>query len=615
MLDLLNFGSKKRTPLRSISLLLVLMALVLWATATLTRQSACKALETRAGDALSVYTGSLGRELEKFRALPQILSRKLVLMNLLLQPDNGDRISVANQELVELNRISKSLATYLLDNRGQVIASSNWNQSDSFVGEDLSFRPYFTDAIRFGHDAYFAIGTTSGKRGYYFSSAIDIEGERAGVVVIKVDLSMLENNWRAGSDEVIVTDRDGVIFLSSREEWLYRGLYPLSDETRLRILDSRRYADNSIELLDITSREELSTSRQLVTLRNSTDGTQRELLQLSRTMPTDAWSVHIWTDVSPIHDLVRSAMIQAGLFMLLLAAIYKLLQIRAQARDQKARLEKEAFDKLESLVQQRTTELTAEIKERKQTELELQETQSKLVQTAKMAALGQMATSITHELNQPLGAIRNFSDNAQTLLKRDQLASVDSNLKLISRMTERMNDIMQHLKSFARKTPLALEPVSIHQVLSETLLVLGPTIKRADVTINYLRADESLLIVAEPNRLQQVFTNLLQNAIDAMKQSDQRIITLSTMRNKENESVTVVVTDTGSGISELSQEKLFEPFYSTKSDGDGLGLGLSISYGIMRDMGGDISVSSSPGGGACFMLVLKEAKQMETTAA
>ncbi|MBX2880148.1 MAG: GHKL domain-containing protein [Granulosicoccus sp.] len=588
---------------------------IFWSVSTWTRQVAFHSLETQAKDALQVYSGGLASEVGKFRELPQILSRHQSFKDLLAAPEDTAMLAKVNGELAEFNVISNTLATYILNNQGRVIASSNWHRPDSFIGEDLSFRPYFKDAIRFGYDAYFAIGTTAGKRGYYFSSAINLDDKKAGVVVVKVDLAALENNWRDGNDEVVVTDSDGVIFLSTREDWLYRGLYPMDDNARKRIHESRRYANVSIEPLDITHREELSFSRQIIALKSPSSDSDRKLLQLTQLMPSEGWSVHVLFNMCIVEARVLLARIIVGLFLLLCAAGYKLLQNLIQAREQKARLEKEAYDNLELLVQQRTQELTTEIRERKQTEQKLQKAQNTLVQTAKMAALGHMATSITHELSQPLGAIRNFADNAQTMLKRDQVANVDSNLKLISRMTERMNDIMQHLKSFARKTPLALEPVSIHHVLRETLLVLGSEIKRADVKVNYLRADDGLLVVAESNRLQQVFTNLLQNAIDSMKNSDPRIITLSTIRNKRDNTVSVTVTDTGTGIDETTQDKLFEPFFSTKSAGDGLGLGLSISYGIMRDLGGDISVTSSPGGGACFKLILKEAEHREITAA
>lgn len=459
------------------------------------------------------------------------------------------------------------------------------------------------------------MGTTSGKRGYYFSSAINLNQERSGVIVIKVDLDTLETTWRAGSDEVAVTDRDGVIFLSSREDWLYHSLYPMSDERRQLVRESRRYVDEAIDPLPVTSREKLDTFQHIIELNNTSGGGSRELLQLDQNMPNESWAIHILSDMSFIDRQIIQAILIVGLFLLLCAAAFKLAQNRVQARTQKIQMEKDAFDKLETQVQQRTKELTLEIKERKQTELELQKTQGALVQSAKMAALGQMATNITHELNQPLGAIRSFSDNVQTLLKREQVSSVDSNLKLISRMTERMNDIMQHLKAFARKTPLTLETVSIHQVLVETLLVLGPAVKRAEVTVNYLRADDSLQVIAEPNRLQQVCTNLLQNAIDSMKHSETRIITLSTIRDARNNSVSVIVSDTGSGIDAEAAEKLLEPFFSTKSAGEGMGLGLSISYGIMRDLGGNISVTPSPEGGACFRLTLREAEVKETEAA
>ena len=243
------------------------------------------------------------------------------------------------------------------------------------------------------------------------------------------------------------------------------------------------------------------------------------------------WTIQLWNDLSSIKSSVVRTQTIALLCLIALFLLAALLIAKFQERRRQRRMEQQSHDRLQSAyeelelrVQQRTEELSlsnsqlrTKIIERDRAETELRRAQDNLVHAGKMAAIGQMATSITHELNQPLGAIRAFADNASTYLQRDQVNEADENLQLISRMTERMNDIMRHLKSFSRKTPLALQPVNLQFVIDETRLVLASQLEGTKLEINFEQNPADIFVYAEAVRLQQVLTNLLSNANDALR--------------------------------------------------------------------------------------------------
>jgi two-component system C4-dicarboxylate transport sensor histidine kinase DctB len=168
-----------------------------------------------------------------------------------------------------------------------------------------------------------------------------------------------------------------------------------------------------------------------------------------------------------------------------------------------------------------------------------------------------------------------------------------------------MNGIMQHLKLFARKTPMALESVSIVDVLNDTLVIMERAMREAEVTLLRHDLDRRVKVKAEPVRLQQVFTNLLQNAIDSMCNSQHRVIEISMTQQQDR--IQLIVTDSGSGIDDELRKHLFEPFVTTKTGGDGLGLGLAITHQIIQQFGGEITVDTSRAGGARFCLTLVSA--------
>ena len=268
---------------------------------------------------------------------------------------------------------------------------------------------------------------------------------------------------------------------------------------------------------------------------------------------------------------------------------------------------------LETRVEERTSDLsetnirlTREIEEHHRTEAALRQTQDELIQAAKMAALGQMSTGISHELNQPLAAIRSYADNARALMDHDRMEDVRGNLYQISELTERMAQISAQFKAFARKTKGQLVSVSLTAAVENSLKILAPRIKEAQAGIKVHQEDDEFHVIADSVQLEQVLINLIGNALQAVEPRDERLVEIK--EKGEADSVTIMVRDTGPGIAPEHLPRIFDPFFTTKEEGLGLGLGLSISHRIVTGMNGKLTADNHPHGGAIFTLTLPRAE-------
>ncbi|MET0051871.1 MAG: ATP-binding protein, partial [Candidatus Thiodiazotropha sp.] len=284
-----------------------------------------------------------------------------------------------------------------------------------------------------------------------------------------------------------------------------------------------------------------------------------------------------------------------------------ILQQRIRRSQERARYEvqvnqtlREARDRLEQRVQERTEDLFQEIEERRRTEQALRQTRDELIQAAKLAMLGQLSASISHELNQPLAAIRSYTDNARRLLEQDRCLDVNWNLEQITELIESMTQISSQLKLFARKTDGSLSAVSLRQVIESSLRILRPQLRK---TLTELRLDLDTLhdrVMADPVRLEQVLVNLIANAVNAMEEQTERWVSIATSQRKGH--LQVAIQDNGPGIAQDHLKRIFDPFFTTRESG--LGLGLSISQHIIESMGGTLTAHNSGDAGAVFVLVL-----------
>jgi len=243
-----------RKALFVVALLLVLLLVVLLLTERITRNAEVERQRAGAMESISVYAGNLSGELDKYSSLPFMLARHPQFNELLQNPVDPNQVDAANRLLAEFNSISQALDIYVLDAKGITRASSNWNSETSFIGEDLSFRPYFQDAMTSGSGYYFALGSTSKKRGFYFSAPVQDKQTNSGVLVVKVNLDRVEKILSAVNRRIAITDPEGVIFVSNEADWVYRTMDQLEEEKLESLYASRRYADHPLEPLPINSK-------------------------------------------------------------------------------------------------------------------------------------------------------------------------------------------------------------------------------------------------------------------------------------------------------------------------------------------------------------------------
>ncbi len=222
--------------------------------------------------------------------------------------------------------------------------------------------------------------------------------------------------------------------------------------------------------------------------------------------------------------------------------------------------------------------------------------QSQLLQSAKLAAVGKLAAGVAHEINNPLTGILAFAEDLLEEAAEDDERRDD--YKVIIRESLRCRGIVRDLLDFARQEEPDFRTVDLNRVVHRTIAMVERLPRFRDVQLNQELAAETLAVLADPRQLQQVFLNLIINANDAMKGRGEIILTSGKLEDAE--SCFVSVQDTGPGISAEAAEKIFEPFFSTKSTS---GLGLAVSLGIIQRHGGTIKVGESSGGGADFRVV------------
>ncbi|WP_411035916.1 ATP-binding protein [Shinella sp. BYT-45] len=586
---------------------IVVVLAILQGGALLTRSYMDEA-SSQAGSALRLAVAALAGHLRRYEPLPALIADHDDVEALLQSPDDPSLRKVANEYLKEINDLLESSDIYVMTPDGNTIAASNYDMPGTFVGENFSYRPYFQDAIAGQPARFYALGTTSLKRGYYFSSPVEVGGKILGVIVFKVDIESIESSWRGGEYKIFVADPEGIIFMTGSPEWLYTGILPLDAARLARTQASRRYAEAELKPLPVN--ETVYHGQHL--MRIAGEGTTREYLRLSHYMPEADWTVNVLLDTASVRTQARTTLIAVLLFICLAALGAAVLWQRRARVVERLRLQEEARNELERRVEERTAALARvneqielEIAERRLTEQELRKTQADLIQAGKLAGLGQMSAALSHEFNQPLAAAKTYADSAALLIDRGRVSEAQDNVRRISSLVDRMASISRHLRNFARKPNEKLGPVPLPDVIADTLEIVAPRLKAADATLTVDLEDEGIAVRAGPIRLQQVLVNIISNAADAVEGLEERTIALSARRVDGR--VVIDVRDRGPGVPAAIAERIFDPFFTTKGVGKGLGLGLSISYNIVKDFGGNLSAENHPEGGAVFRVVLESA--------
>nr|WP_315212544.1 ATP-binding protein [uncultured Duganella sp.] len=581
--------------------------------------AAIERLRLSGAQRLDGYALSLENLLAKYDFLPGTLELNKDVIALLQQPGDDALRGEVNEYLEKVNRLSKSTTIYIVNLQGVTQASSNWRERDSFVGDDVSFRPYVRDALRREPGGFYGVGTTRGEPGYFFAHGIYHNGRMLGVATVKVNIEKLEKGWVQGADKVLLADAHGVVFLTSVPEWKYRTLAPLAPAVRRELEASRQYFSHALTPLGMREVRRIDGGASIIAVPDaaSDTGPRSHMVSQARSLAPRKWQFVYLSDLAPARASARNVflfalLVQALLVMLVLYARQRrrLGRQRLRAREDLQR----AYDNLETMVAERTSSLqqmTHNLSEenivRRKAEQKLRQAQSELVQAAKMAVLGQMSAGITHELNQPLTALRTMADNAKVLIERDRLDEAKTNLATISQLVGRMGLITGQLRQFARKADASLRPVPVAAAITAALFLVERRVERERVNFRMSMRSQDVHALCDSNRLEQVLVNLFNNALDAMADSATRELTVSVERTDER--VMIGVADTGPGIPEDIRAHLFEPFFTTKPQGQGLGLGLAISEQIVREFGGLLRVEAGATGGARFIIELPLAEQ------
>ncbi len=574
---------------RSLVILALLLAPLLWPLQYFAERYYSEQLAEQNRQTLDLYVANLLGTLRRYEELPQILGGLPVLRQALQQPGDPLLQKIANEALADIRRRTGADVIYLLQPDGTTQVASNWAQADSFVHRNFAFRPYYREAMQGRLARFFGLGTTSIKRGYYFASAVK-EGSRIiGVLVVKVDLEHIERLWGNSPEQLLVIDNYGVVILSSREDWRFHASRSLSAAERDEIHANIPYPVQDPKPLRLQ---------------------QSAWLSQSRTLPETGWTVSIYAPRTLIERPVRSVLLIGGATLLALLLLLTLLTLSRRHYLDRIALEAEAKRQLEERVLERTRELEnanaqlqQEVHEREQAQRELMRAQDEVVQAGKLTALGTMSASISHELNQPLAAIRSYADNARVLLDHQRTEDARGNLEQISDLTTRMASIIAHLKAYARGARRAPENVQLQPAIEDALSMVAS--RRRAMNVELLRdvPDAPLWVQAGETRLRQILGNLLTNALDALaeKAPPRRLWVIA---SQDQHGVTLTLRDNGPGFSEDALAHAHEPFFTTKTTAKGLGLGLAICDNLLRALGGRLEMGNHLEGGAVVRLHL-----------
>ncbi|RRV28064.1 sensor histidine kinase [Pseudomonas sp. o96-267] len=585
-----NTATPRRLRWRSLVLLALLLAPLLWPVHFLAERYYREVLTEQNRQTLDLYVANLLGTLRRYEVLPQILGDLPGLRAALHAPEDPAALDNANRLLARVKSQTGADVIYLMNPRGVTLAASNWDKPDSFVAGNFAFRPYFREALAGRLGRFFGLGTTSGKRGYYFAYPVREDEHNIGALVVKVDLDHTETLWGNTPEQLLVTDTNGVVILTSRPDWRFHSSRPLDRVEQSAIAANQPYPTQAPPLLDIDPNAWLTQSRAL---------------------EETGWTVSILAPRILLDRPVRSAVAVGAAALLALLLLLGLLILRRRHYLERIALDARAKAELEQRVAERThdlellnSRLKQEVLEREQAQQELVRAQDELVQAGKLSALGTMSASISHELNQPLGAIRSYAENASTLLDHQRSDDARANLKLISELTERMASIITHLRSFARRDRHAPERVALQPALDDALALLAKRRRAMDVELIRDLPDATLWVQAGETRLRQVLGNLLGNALDALiDKAPPRRIWISIELQAEH--LHLLLRDNGPGFSPESLARAREPFFTTKTSAQGLGLGLAICDSLVRALDGELLLANHPAGGALITLRLR----------
>jgi len=552
-----------------VSLLVMLAVKVVLVTNSWMSERFTETTRNRSEVRLALYSGNMLNELQRTSVVPLLLARDPALIGALQSSD----YSATSQRLISFQSEIGAESILLLDKDGRTVGATNRN----LLGTNHRSASYFVDAQRVKKTVFTAARRDAGGYDFTYSRSLMQDNRAIGVIVVAVDLMKYERAWAGLQDAVLVTDSEGTVILATEPRW--RGL-KLAESLALRDPPSaisrafRATADWAQNPPDAYLRGEA-------------------VMKTEARVPFRGWRIVTYTAYDSVRERVNGILaLEIMGFAILLAMTFYLLSRRAWSQSM-------SFQRESAELRLLNARLQREIAEREKVQKDLAVAELTLAQSSKLAALGEMSAAVSHELNQPLAAMKTYLAGARLLLQRKRPDEALSSFQRIDDLIDRMSAITRQLKSYARKGGEAFEPVDVRLCVSSALSMMEPQLKQRVVRITRALPRSPVMVMADRLRLEQVIINLLRNALDATKTvADPQIDLLLS----QGDTMTLAVRDNGHGIVDL--DNLFEPFYTTKKPGEGVGLGLAISSGIVKDLGGRLTARNADGGGAVFEVQL-----------
>ena len=551
-----------------LAILIIAVATVFFTNQLLTERFT-QSTKQRAQLRLALYSGNLVSELQRNSIVPRLLGSDAELIGALSSKD----YQRTSQRLLSLVDEIGAAAILLLDANGRVVAATDRNR----LGENQRNSPQFVDAARAAGTVFTTAQQDTGVYDFAYSRRVVANNKSLGVIVVEVDLRKFQSAWAGISDAVIVSAPTGSILLATEKTWL-----GVPEEDAL----SRRSAPSSIKRA-IQATQDWTVLPAEAYLRG------KAVMRQEIRVPFRGWKMVLFTTYGGIRQRVNAvlALEIMGFSIFLALSFY---QLSRQTLTRALFFQRESDD-----LRKLNIRLQREVSERQKVEKNLQVAEQTLAQSSKLAALGEMSAAISHELNQPLAAMRTYLAGAKLLLQRKRPDEALTSFQRIDDLIGRMGAITRQLKSYARKGGEDLIAVDVRSAINGALEIMEPQLKARQISISKTLPIEPVFILGDQLRLEQVMVNLVRNALDATSTvvlPEIEILLLA------DETAILTVRDNGEGISDLNE--LFEPFFTTKKPGDGVGLGLAISTGIITDLGGRLVARNGSAAGAVFQVTL-----------
>lgn len=552
----------------------------------LSERSGREQLSALSTERLELYASNLAAELGRHASLPSLLAIAPTLQALMQAPDDADARRAASQMLARVNVRAGTHQIFVTGPRGELLSAS----------EPLTPPARLAESMAQGRSHFFAADPGTGSTDFYLLHPLRVAGRTAAFIVVRFNLAPLEATWvdlglRSQGERILVADDQDVVIMSSVQGWKYAVLDHADPSRRQALKASARYPQDIGPDLDLPVTLEVHQGQQVRLALPGRAGLPRPMLAQQRQIVPLGLRLVALSDLTEVRQRAQLAAWGGAAFGASVGLLALYLSSRRRALRQLTQAQadlRQAHAQLEQLVDSRTAELRQTNDALKTQIAQRLQTEGELLQTSKLAVLGQMSAGLSHEVNQPLTALRALARNSMRLLQAGRQDAVAANLQIMDDMVERMSQITRQLKSFARKADeQAVGSTSLLACVRNALLLLEHRSRALGLQTD-IDVAPGLCVRAEANRLEQVLVNLFGNAIDAMQHEPERRLRVRAVAQDSGQRVLVQVQDSGPGVAEADLSHLFEPFFTTKPAGEGLGLGLVISAKIVHEFGGTL---------------------------